>query len=193
MSFFFEVMLCGLLAGVLYSLIALGFVLTFKASGVLKFAQGAMVLFAGLTLVGQMEVLPFWLTYLASSTKMILLAFVIEPLVLRKLVSQEGIILFIAALGVAFFLEGFGQTALGSDICTLDLGIPKEPFFVLGSDIDGGLLVEKLDLFAALMAGDLVYRTGAEAPNGVPFENGRAGYPALLNARDCCINGVKPT
>jgi branched-chain amino acid transport system permease protein len=156
MSFFFEVMLGGLLAGVLYSLVALGFVLIFKASGVFNFAQGAMVLFAALTLVRLMEVMPLWLAFMVTCAVMILLAFVIERLVLRKLVNQEGIILFMVTLGISFFLEGFGQTVWGSDIYTLDLGIPKEPVFILESVFDGGLLVEKLDLFAAAVAGALV-------------------------------------
>ncbi|MSO90716.1 MAG: branched-chain amino acid ABC transporter permease [Acetobacteraceae bacterium] len=156
MSFFFEVMLGGLLAGVLYSLVALGFVLIFKASGVFNFAQGAMVLFAALTLVRLMEWLNFWIAFAITCAVMIGVAFVIERLVLRKLVNQEGIILFMATLGVNFFLEGFGQTIWGSDIYTLNLGIPKEPVFILESIFDGGLLVEKLDLFAALVAGSLV-------------------------------------
>jgi len=99
----------------------------------------------------------------------------------------------VLARGAVFFLEGFGQTVGGSNICTLHLGIPKEPVFVLESDFDGGLLVEKLDLFTAWMAGAQVYRTGSYALNGVPFANWRAGYPALLNARDGGINGVNYT
>ena len=156
MAFFLEVALGGLLAGVLYSLVALGFVLIFKASGVFNFAQGAMVLFAALTLVRLMEFMPFWLAFAVSCGVMILLAFVIERVVLRPLVNQEGIILFMATLGVAFFLEGFGQTIWGSDVYTLDLGIPKDPSFILSSVFDGGLLVDKLDVFAAVIAGLLV-------------------------------------
>lgn len=156
MAFFLEVALGGLLAGVLYSLVALGFVLIFKASGVFNFAQGAMVLFAALTLVRLMEIFPFWLAFAVSCGVMILLAFVIERVVLRPLVNQEGIILFMATLGVAFFLEGFGQTIWGSDVYTLDLGIPKDPSFILSSVFDGGLLVDKLDVFAAVIASLLV-------------------------------------
>ena len=156
MAFFLEVLLGGLLAGVLYSLVALGFVLIFKASGVFNFAQGAMVLFAALTLVRLTEWLPFWAAFAVSCLVMIALAFVIERVVLRKLVNQEGIILFMATLGIAFFLEGFGQTIWGSDIYTLDLGIPKEPSFILESIFDGGLLVDKLDVFAAVVASVLV-------------------------------------
>jgi branched-chain amino acid transport system permease protein len=156
MAFFFEVVLGGLLAGVLYSLVALGFVLIFKASGVFNFAQGAMVLFAALTLVRLMGWVPFWLAFPITCAVMIALAFIIERIVLRPLVNQEGIILFMATLGIAFFLEGFGQTVWGSDIYTLDLGIPKDPMFILESIFDGGLLVDKLDVFAAAVAGALV-------------------------------------
>jgi branched-chain amino acid transport system permease protein len=156
MAFFFEVVLGGLLAGVLYSLVALGFVLIFKASGVFNFAQGAMVLFAALTLVRLMGWVPFWIAFPITCAVMIALAFIIERVVLRPLVNQEGIILFMATLGIAFFLEGLGQTVWGSDIYTLDLGIPKDPMFILESIFDGGLLVDKLDVFAAAVAGALV-------------------------------------
>ena len=156
MAFFFEVVLGGLLAGVLYSLVALGFVLIFKASGVFNFAQGAMVLFAALTLVRLMGWMSFWIAFPITCLVMIALAFIIERIVLRPLVNQEGIILFMATLGIAFFLEGFGQTVWGSDIYTLDLGIPKDPMFILESVFDGGLLVDKLDVFAAAVAGALV-------------------------------------
>jgi branched-chain amino acid transport system permease protein len=156
MGFFFEVVIGGLLAGVLYSLVALGFVLIFKASGVFNFAQGAMVLFAALTLVRLTEYLPFWVAFGVSCVVMIAVAFVIERVVLRRLVNQEGIILFMATLGIAFFLEGFGQAIWGSDIYTLDLGIPKDPSFILESVFEGGLLVDRLDVFAAVVAGVLV-------------------------------------
>ncbi len=156
MAFFIEVVLGGLLAGVLYSLVALGFVLIFKASGVFNFAQGAMVLFAALTLVRLMSVMPFWLAFALSCVIMIALAFVIERVVLRPLVNQEGIILFMATLGIAIFLEGFGQQIWGSDIYPLDLGIPKEPMFILESVFDGGILIDRLDIFAAVVAGALV-------------------------------------
>jgi branched-chain amino acid transport system permease protein len=156
MAFFFEVVLGGLLAGVLYSLVALGFVLIFKASGVFNFAQGAMVLFAALTLVRLMGWVPFWIAFPITCAVMIVLAFIIERIVLRPLVNQEGIILFMATLGIAFFLEGFGQTIWGSDIYTLNLGIPKDPAFIMEWLFDGGLLVDKLDLFAAAVAGALV-------------------------------------
>jgi branched-chain amino acid transport system permease protein len=156
MGFFIEVLLGGLLAGVLYSLVALGFVLIFKASGVFNFAQGAMVLFAALSLVRMMEVMPFWAAFILSCAIMVALGWAIERIVLRPLVNQEGIILFMATLGIAFFLDGFGQTIWGSDIYTLELGVPKGPMFILESTFDGGVLVDKLDIFAAVVAGGLV-------------------------------------
>ncbi|HEX2115212.1 MAG TPA: branched-chain amino acid ABC transporter permease [Alphaproteobacteria bacterium] len=156
MGFFIEVLLGGLLAGVLYSLVALGFVLIFKASGVFNFAQGAMVLFAALSLVRMMEVMPFWAAFILSCAIMIALGWAIERIVLRPLVNQEGIILFMATLGIAFFLDGFGQTIWGSDIYTLELGVPKGPMFILESVFEGGILVDKLDIFAAVVAGGLV-------------------------------------
>ena len=156
MGFFLEVTIGGLLAGVLYSLVALGFVLIFKASGVFNFAQGTMVLFAALSLVRMMEVMPFWVALPLTCAIMIALAFVIERVVLRPLVNQAAIILFMATLGISFFLEGFGQQLWGSDVYTLNLGLPSGPTFILESVFDGGLLVEKLDIFAAVVAGALV-------------------------------------
>ena len=126
-----EVAVGGLLTGVLYSLVALGLVLIFKASGVFNFAQGAMVLFAALTLVRLMEKMPLALAVLVTLAIMIALAWLIERLVLRPLVNQEGIVLFMATLGVAYFLDGFGQALWGSDIYTLHVGMPKEPKFIL--------------------------------------------------------------
>ena len=156
MGFFIEVLIGGLLAGVLYSLVALGFVLIFKASGVFNFAQGAMVLFGALSLVRMMEVMPFWAAFILACAIMVALGWAIERIVLRPLVNQEGIILFMATLGIAFFLDGFGQTIWGSDVYTLELGVPKGPTFILESVFDGGILVDKLDIFAAVVAGGLV-------------------------------------
>jgi branched-chain amino acid transport system permease protein len=107
--FFAEVVISGLLTGVMYSLVALGFVLIFKASGVFNFAQGIMVLFAALTLVGLMEKgAPVWLAIILTLGVMVVLAFLIERIMLRNLVNQEGIILFMATIGLTFFLEGLG-------------------------------------------------------------------------------------
>src|SRR5678816_218305 len=126
-----EVVLGGLMSGVLYSLVAIGLVLIFKASGVFNFAQGAMVLFAALTLVRLMEKMPLIAALVLTLAVMVALAWFIERLVLRPLVNQEPIVLFMATLGVAYFLDGFGQTIWGSDIYTLDIGMPKEPKILL--------------------------------------------------------------
>ena len=151
-----EVVLGGLMSGVLYSLVAIGLVLIFKASGVFNFAQGAMVLFAALTLVRLMEKMPFIAALALTLAIMVALAWFIERLVLRPLVNQEGIVLFMATLGVANFLDGFGQTVWGSDIYTLDIGMPKEPKILLEGTFEGGLLVNMEDAMAALIAGLLV-------------------------------------
>jgi branched-chain amino acid transport system permease protein len=151
-----EVVLGGLMSGVLYSLVALGLVLIFKASGVFNFAQGAMVLFAALSLVRLAEKLPLPVAIVAALAIMVALAFVIERLVLRPLVNQEEIVLFMATLGIAYFLDGFGQTIWGSDIYTLDVGMPKEPKILLEGTFEGGILVNMEDVFAALVAGLLV-------------------------------------
>ena len=151
-----EVILGGLMSGVLYSLVALGLVLIFKASGVFNFAQGAMVLFAALSLVRIMEVLPFPLAFIAAAAIMVGLAWLIEKLVLRPLVNQEGIVLFMATLGIAYFLDGFGQTVWGSDIYNLNVGMPKEPKIILENAFEGGLLVNMEDAVAAIIAATLV-------------------------------------
>ena len=161
MAFFLEVLIGGLMAGVLYSLVALGFVLIFKASGVFNFAQGAMVLFAALTLVRLMEILkgtfsPFLLALAITIVVMIGLALVIERLVLRPLVNQAGISLFMATIGISYFLDGFGQSVWGSDIYKLDIGMPKHSLTLFESVFEGGLLVPGGDLVATLIAGLLV-------------------------------------
>ena len=156
MGFFLEVTLGGLMAGVLYSLVALGFVLIFKASGVFNFAQGAMVLFAALTLARLSEWMPLWIAFLAACAVMVALAWAIERLVLRPLVNQEGIVLLMATLGVTYFLDGFGQTIWGSDIYKIDLGISKEPLIVLQDTFSGGILVNRDDIVAAAVATLLV-------------------------------------
>jgi branched-chain amino acid transport system permease protein len=130
---FLETLIGGLLTGVLYALVALGFVLIFKASGVFNFAQGAMVLFAALSVARLSDVMPLVLAVACAIVIMVALAYAIEFLVLRRLVNQEGIILFMATLGIAYFLEGFGETIWGSDIYKIHLGIPKEPVFLFES------------------------------------------------------------
>ena len=151
-----EVVLGGLMSGVLYSLVALGLVLIFKASGVFNFAQGAMVLFAALTLVRLMEKMPFIAALAITIAVMVALAWLVERLVLRPLVNQEGIVLFMATLGVAYFLDGFGQTIWGSDIYTLHVGMPKEPKILLDKTFEGGILVSMEDAIAAVLAAIMV-------------------------------------
>jgi branched-chain amino acid transport system permease protein len=155
-GFYVEVLLGGLMAGVLYSLVALGFALIFKASGVFNFAQGAMVLFAALAVARLGEQMPLWAAIPLGMAIMVALAWLIERLVLRPLVNQEAIALFMATLGVTFFLDGFGQTIWGSDIYKIELGIAKEPVMVLQSVFQGGILVNKEDFFAAVVAAALV-------------------------------------
>ncbi len=149
--FFLEVVLNGLLTGVMYSLVALGFVLIFKASGVFNFAQGAMVLFAALTLVGLIEHgAPIWLALILTMVVMIALAFAVERLVLQHLVNQPGIILFMATIGLTFFLEGFGEMLWGSNVKALNIGIPDEPLFI------GKILLNEFDIVAAAAGAILV-------------------------------------
>ena len=167
MGFFLEVVLGGLMAGVLYSLVALGFVLIFKASGVFNFAQGAMVLFAALAMARLAEWLPDLLgfeslllanllAFVLAALIMVVVAQGIERLVLRPLVNQEGVTLLMATLGVTYFLDGFGQTLWGSDVYKIDLGLSKDPLLVLGDFFEGGILLNRDDIAAALIAVALV-------------------------------------
>jgi len=150
-AFLAEVVIGGLAAGLMYSLVALGFVLIYKASGVFNFAQGVMVLFAALTLVGLMERgAPLVLALLVTMAVMGALAFAIERVVLRPLVNQEQIILFMATIGLNFFLEGFGELVWGSNVKKLDVGIPDSSFMVWG------VQVNRLELTAAITAAVLV-------------------------------------
>jgi branched-chain amino acid transport system permease protein len=167
LGFFLEVALGGLMAGVLYALVALGFVLIFKASGVFNFAQGAMVLFAALSMARLSEWIPEWfgfdnrwlangIAFALSVLIMIGLAWAIERIVLRKLVNQEGVVLLMATLGVTYFLDGLGQTVWGSDIYKIDLGIAKEPLLLFEGVFQGGVMVSRDDIVAAVMATVLV-------------------------------------
>ena len=180
-----EVVLNGLMAGVLYALVALGFVLIFKASGIFNYAQGVMALFAALTLVGIMEgQIPFahlinaafgtdvhhfgWhvpalLAIILTMMVMVLLAWLVQRLVFRFLVGQEPIILFMATIGLAYFLEGVGDLMWGSEIKKLDVGLPQGASFWieentawLGGDGFFGFFIDKLDLVATLIAVILV-------------------------------------
>jgi branched-chain amino acid transport system permease protein len=167
MGFFLETLIGGLMTGMLYSLVALGFVLIFKASGVFNFAQGSMVLFAALAMARFSEWLPRWLgfenrlvanvlAFLAAMALMVAAAWLIERLVLGKLVNQEGVTLLMATLGISYFFDGFGQTVFGNDIYKVDIGLPKDPVFLFEQVFQGGILVNKEDLYAALIAAALV-------------------------------------
>jgi branched-chain amino acid transport system permease protein len=167
MAFFLETLLGGLMAGMLYSLVALGFVLIFKASGVFNFAQGAMVLFAALAMARFSEWIPQWtgiqsllfanvLAFVMAGGVMFVVAWIIERMVLRHLVNQEGATLLMATLGIAYFMEGLGQTIFGGSIYKIDIGMPKDPIFALDSVFPGGILINKEDLYAALIAAVLV-------------------------------------
>jgi branched-chain amino acid transport system permease protein len=155
MSFFFEVLIGGLLSGVMYSLVALGFVLIYKASGVFNFAQGAMVFFAALTFVGlQKAGLDFWLAFVVTLGAMVALGLLTERIVLRPLVNQPQITLFMATIGLTFVIEGLAQLFWGSQPHNLELGIQDEP---LGWITDTtGMNVSKFDLVAAGIAAALV-------------------------------------
>ena len=167
MGFFLETLLGGLMVGTLYSLIALGFVLIFKASGVFNFAQGAMVLFAALAMARFADWIPQWtgltdktlvnvLAFTGATAVMVIVAWLVEKLVLRHLVNQDGVTLLMATIGVAFVLDGVGQTIFGSNIYTIDVGLPKDPLFLLQDTFQGGVLVNQEDLSAALIAAVLV-------------------------------------
>jgi branched-chain amino acid transport system permease protein len=167
MAFFLETLFGGLMAGMLYSLVALGFVLIFKASGVFNFAQGAMVLFAALAMARFSEWIPKWLgieslvlanvlAFLVAGACMFAVAWLVERLVLRHLVNQEGATLLMATLGITYFMEGLGQTIFGSNIYKIDIGMPKDPVMILESAFEGGILINKEDLYAALIAAFLV-------------------------------------
>ncbi len=167
MGSFLETLFGGLMVGMLYSLVALGFVLIFKASGVFNFAQGAMVLFAALAMARFAEWIPQltgidnrWFAnitaFVLAGVLMFVLAWVIERLVLRKLVNQDGATLLMATLGITYLIDGVGQTLFGSNIYKIDIGMPKEPIFAFESVYPGGILINKEDLIAAAIAAALV-------------------------------------
>ncbi|WP_198969249.1 branched-chain amino acid ABC transporter permease [Xylophilus sp. ASV27] len=167
MGFFLETVFGGLMAGMLYALVALGFVLIFKASGVFNFAQGAMVLFAALAMARFSEWIPQWLgfdnrllsnllAFVAAVLCMVVVAWLVERLALRRLVNQEGITLLMATLGISYFLDGAGQLLFGSATYKIDVGMPKDPLIVLENTFPGGLLLSQEDLVSALIAALLV-------------------------------------
>jgi branched-chain amino acid transport system permease protein len=151
MSFFVDVLVGGLLSGVMYSLVALGFVLIYKTSGVLNFAQGAMVLFAALTFVSLTEhKLPFAVSLLVTLAIMVALGWLIERFVLKPLVNQSSITLFMATLGLSYVIEGAAQLLWGTEVHGLDLGIPDTPMQF------GSVAISEFDLVAALIAATMV-------------------------------------
>jgi len=158
-SFFFEVLIGGLLSGVMYSLVALGFVLIYKASGVFNFAQGTLVFFAALTFVGLTEHgLSFGAALVVTLAVMVIAGLLIERLVLRPLVNQPQISLFMATIGLSFFIEGLAQLVWGASVRGLDLGIQDEPITQLSDAL--GINVSKFDLAAAGIAAVLVAALG---------------------------------
>ncbi len=155
MAFFFEVLIGGLLSGVMYSLVALGFVLIYKASGVFNFAQGAMVYFAALTFAGIIDMgVPIPLAFLGAFVVMIALGVATERIVLRPLVNQPQITLFMATIGLTFFVEGLAQIAWGASTRRIDLGIQDEPIPWILDNMN--MVVSSFDLTAAAIAGVLV-------------------------------------
>ena len=167
MGFFLETMIGGLMAGMLYSLVALGFVLIYKASGVFNFAQGAMVLFAALAMARFAEWIPLYtsitspvvgnlIAFVLAAGVMFIVAWVVEYLVLRHLVNQEGTTLLMATLGITYFLDGVGQSIFGSDIYKIDIGMPKEPLMAFEKFFEGGIMINQEDLVAAVIAAALV-------------------------------------
>jgi len=155
MAFFLEVLVGGLLAGTMYSLVALGFVLIYKASGVFNFAQGSMVFFAVLFFVGFIDLgVPFWVSLPITIVLMVVVGMVTERFVLRPLVSQSEETLLMATIGLAFVLEGVAQLAWGVEVRRLDIGIRDEP---IGWVMDNaGVLVSQLDIVAAAVAASMV-------------------------------------
>ena len=161
---FLEVLISGLLAGVLYSLVALGFVLIYKASGVFNFAQGSMVLLAGLALVRSLDFLvshgmPWWAAVIAgllfAGLIMAITAWVVERFVLGPLVNQDGLTLFMSTIGITFMLDGVAQMVFGSDVYPLPL-FPSDAWFIFDNVFDGGILLNKLDVWGGLIAAVLV-------------------------------------
>ena len=167
MAFFLETLFGGLMVGTLYALVAIGFVLIFKASGVFNFAQGAMVLFSALVMARFAEWIPQWLgmepglvgnllAIVVTLVGMVIVAWAIERLALRHLVNQEPIILLMATLGIAYLLDGFGPMVFGSEVYSINLGMPKDPVFLMESTFEGGVMISLEDLMAAGIAAVMV-------------------------------------
>ena len=167
MAFFLETLFGGLMVGTLYALVAIGFVLIFKASGVFNFAQGAMVLFSALVMARFAEWIPQWLgmepglvgnllAIVVTLVGMVIVAWAIERLALRHLVNQEPIILLMATLGIAYLLDGFGPVVFGSEVYSINVGMPKDPVFLMESTFEGGVMISLEDLMAAGIAAVMV-------------------------------------
>ncbi len=159
LNFFIEVLIGGLLSGIMYALVALGFVLIYKASGVFNYAQGAMVFFAALTCVSLKDFgIPLWISILITALVMYVLALLIERIVLRPLVNQPEISLFMATIGLSFFIEGLAQMVWGSDVKRLEIGIEDVP---LESALEKfNIIISQFDLSAALICAILVISLG---------------------------------
>lgn len=167
MAFFLETLFGGLMVGTLYALVAIGFVLIFKASGVFNFAQGAMVLFSALVMARFAEWIPQWLgmepglvgnllAIVVTLVGMVIVAWAIERLALRHLVNQEPIILLMATLGIAYLLDGFGPMVFGSEVYSINVGMPKDPVFLMEPTFEGGVMISLEDLMAAGIAAVMV-------------------------------------
>lgn len=159
MSFFLEVLIGGLLSGIMYSLVAIGFVLVYKSSGVFNFAQGSMLLFAALTLVGLIGYgFNFWLSIGLTICLMVLVGIAIERVIMRPMINQSIMALFMATVGLSIFLEGLAQALWGLQVRRLDLGISDAPIFLkeyFGDSVD--ILISKFDLVSAGIAGAMVF------------------------------------
>jgi branched-chain amino acid transport system permease protein len=150
MAFFFEVLITGLLVGIMYSLVALGFALIYKASDVFNFAQGDMSLLAGLALVGFLTVMPLWLALICTIAVMVILAYATVFIIFRPLVARPPLILFMAAIGLSFLIQGIGQAIWGTDAKGLNIGIPDNPIII------ADIYISTFDLTFGVVAGILV-------------------------------------
>jgi len=150
MAFFIEVLITGLLVGIMYSLVALGFALIYKASDVFNFAQGDMSLLAGLALVGFLTVMPLWLALICTIAVMVILAYATVFIIFRPLVARPPLILFMAAIGLSFLVQGIGQSIWGTDAKGLNIGIPDTPIII------ADIYISSFDLTFGVVAGILV-------------------------------------
>ncbi len=150
MAFFFEVLITGLLVGIMYSLVALGFALIYKASDVFNFAQGDMSLLAGLALVGFLTVMPLWLALICTIAVMVILAYATVFIIFRPLVARPPLILFMAAIGLSFLIQGIGQSIWGTDAKGLNIGIPDNPIII------ADIYISTFDLTFGVVAAILV-------------------------------------